>query len=310
MTSPQRVSRQSARRGSDDHVSIGLPVYNGGDFLAESIQSLIDQTHDNLSIHISDNCSTDDTEEISRDFARLDSRVTYHRNVENLGATGNWDRVRDVATGPYFKWAAHDDVHEPKWVELCLQRLQDDSRIALAYTTAKVIDQHSDVVDVSIDQGIDGSIADHRLRFRNFLLNEIWCIPIFGLTRMSLLSKVPRIGKYYGSDKAVLAELALMGPFAKVEDPLFLRRFHPSNSSQLQGNEARSFQAGMKGISVPPQIRIFGSYSGAVLRSQLSLADKVKAMGAIAEMLTDREKSAWREEHRVRLNELGAAPPR
>lgn len=296
----------TAATGGDDHVFIGLPVYNGADFLAESVQSLLDQTHENLSIHISDNCSTDATEEISRSFAAADPRVTYHRNRENLGATGNWDRVREVATGPFFKWAAHDDVHEPKWVELCLQRLIENPDVALAYTNAKVIDQHSDVVDVSIDEGIDGSITDHRLRFRNFLLNEIWCVPIFGLTRLDQLQQVPPIGKYYGSDKAVLAELALMGPFAKVEDPLFLRRFHPSNSSQLQGSEARRFQGGAPSLAVPPQIRIFGGYAGAVRRSRLSPIDKVKAFGAIVEMVTDREKSAWREAHRVRLNELGS----
>ncbi len=297
----------SAATGGDDHVSIGLPVYNGEEYLAESVQSLLDQTHENLSIHISDNCSTDATEEISRAFVAADSRVTYHRNAENLGATGNWDRVREVATGPYFKWAAHDDVHEPKWVELCLQRLVEDPRVALAYTNAKVIDQHSTVVDVSIDEGIDGAIDDDRLRFRNFLLNEIWCVPVFGLTRLDLVQRIPPIGKYYGSDKAVLAELALMGRFAKVEDPLFLRRFHPTNSSQLQGSEARRFQGGAPSLAIPPQVRIFGGYSGAVLRSHLSPVDKVKAMAAIVEMVTDREKSAWREAHRVRLNELGQA---
>ena len=291
----------------DDHVFIGLPVYNGGDYLEEAVRSLLGQTHQNLTVHISDNCSTDTTEEIARAFVESDERVTYHRNAENLGATGNWDRVREVARGPYFKWAAHDDVHGPRWVELCLDALRNEPGAALAYTGAVVIDQHSDVLDVSIDEGIDGTIVDHRLRFRDFLLNEIWCIPIFGLTRLDLVAPMPPIGKYYGSDKAVLAELALKGTFVKIDEPLFLRRFHPTNSSQLEGKAARAFQAGGGGLSIPPQLRIFGGYTSAVVRSELSPVDKLKAMGAIVEMVTDRERSAWREEHRVRLNQIGSS---
>ena len=66
-------------------VSIGLPVYNGEAFLTESIESLLAQTFDDFELIISDNASTDGTEEICRSFAAADARIQYHREPTNQG---------------------------------------------------------------------------------------------------------------------------------------------------------------------------------------------------------------------------------
>ena len=66
--------------------SIGLPVYNGEQFLAQAIESVLAQTLGDFELVISDNASTDATEDICRRYAARDARVRYHRLGENVGA--------------------------------------------------------------------------------------------------------------------------------------------------------------------------------------------------------------------------------
>jgi len=63
-------------------VSIGLPVYNGEPFLREAIDSILAQTFTDFELIISDNASTDNTEEICRSYAAKDSRIRYYRHDE------------------------------------------------------------------------------------------------------------------------------------------------------------------------------------------------------------------------------------
>ena len=68
------------------YVSIGMPVYNGGRFLERAIETTLAQDFDDLELVISDNGSTDATEEICRSYVATDPRVRYHRLPENRGA--------------------------------------------------------------------------------------------------------------------------------------------------------------------------------------------------------------------------------
>src|SRR5262245_53440235 len=95
-------------------VSIGLPVYNGQAFLEPAIASLLAQTFEDFELVLVDNASTDRTTEICRGFAARDSRVRHHVNPKNIGGGPNFNLAFDLASAaPLFKWAAHDDIHQP-----------------------------------------------------------------------------------------------------------------------------------------------------------------------------------------------------
>lgn len=83
----------------EPRVSIGLPVYNGEVFLAETLNSILSQTFQDFELIICDNASTDQTQEICRKFARQDERIRYYRNEANLGAAKNFNRVFSLARG-------------------------------------------------------------------------------------------------------------------------------------------------------------------------------------------------------------------
>lgn len=73
--------------------STGLPVYNGEQFLEETLDSLLAQTYSDFELIISDNASTDRTESICRFFVKKDKRIRYYRNDENIGLGSNFNRA-------------------------------------------------------------------------------------------------------------------------------------------------------------------------------------------------------------------------
>src|SRR5262245_45018612 len=97
-------------------VSIGLPIFNGEKYVAQAFDSILAQTYADFELIISDNASTDQTEAICQAYANRDRRIRYYRNNRNLGAAANYNRVFDLSTGVYFKWAAHDDIVLPTFV--------------------------------------------------------------------------------------------------------------------------------------------------------------------------------------------------
>ena len=124
-------------------VSIGMPVYNGDRYLGSAVESLLAQTFGDFSIVIVDNASTDGTEAIGREFAKRDRRVRYHRNPENIGGGPNFNRAFDMANdAPYFKWAAHDDLHAPDFLAECVAVLDRRSDVVLCHCETEHIDEN------------------------------------------------------------------------------------------------------------------------------------------------------------------------
>ena len=91
-------------------VSIGLPVYNGENFVADAIRCVLSQTFTDWELIISDNASSDRTLSICQEFAAKDSRIRIYQNKRNMGFAPNYNHVFHVSRGRYFKWIAHDDL--------------------------------------------------------------------------------------------------------------------------------------------------------------------------------------------------------
>jgi hypothetical protein len=104
-------------------VSVGMPVYNGERYIREALDSLLAQHYENFELNISDNASSDRTEEICRSYCAMDNRVRYHRNPRNIGSTPNWHRALKLASGKYFMWAACDDCWSANYMGTLLEHL-------------------------------------------------------------------------------------------------------------------------------------------------------------------------------------------
>src|SRR5574337_230768 len=91
-------------------VSIGMPVYNREKYVAAAIEANLNQTYADFELVITDNASTDRSEEICRAYAAKDPRIKFHRNPRNLGAAGNYRRCFELSVGEYFRWTPSDDL--------------------------------------------------------------------------------------------------------------------------------------------------------------------------------------------------------
>ncbi len=211
-------------------VSIGLPVYNGQDYLGAALDSLLAQTCADFELIISDNGSTDGTERICREYARRDPRIRYYRVEQNRGAAWNFNRVFDLATAPYFKWAAHDDCCAPTCIEKCVEKLDGDPGLVLCHSRVAIIDEEGrPVEDYAVGLGRIDSPRP-RDRFLDTILIRHRCYHIFGVMRREVLARTPRIANYIGSDLPLLAELSLHGRFCELPERLFISRDHKQRS--------------------------------------------------------------------------------
>ncbi|HKK15614.1 MAG TPA: glycosyltransferase family 2 protein [Gammaproteobacteria bacterium] len=207
-------------------VSIGIPVYNGENYLHYAIESVLAQTYSNFELIISDNASIDATQEICREFTCQDNRIGYYRNEKNLGAGPNYDNCFRLSSGKYFKWVAHDDMIDKSYLEKTVAALENNPDAVLCFTDVlringnnKTIDQHEFNYP-----GIFSSSQSRRFlaMLRYFVNNECF----FSLYRRSVLKGSELHGNYMNSDLVLMTEIALRGSFVKVAEPLFLNREH------------------------------------------------------------------------------------
>lgn len=217
-------------------VSIGVPVYNGENYVGEMLDSLLAQTFADFEIVISDNASTDATRFIAERYAAADPRVRVHHSDVNRGAGWNFNHVLELASGSYFKWQAHDDVLEPTFLERCVELLDHDDALSLASTGVVMVDEKLRPIE-HYDVHLDLGNPDPAERFREVVLRWHLCYEVFGLIRRTTLDRTGGMGNFSHGDGVLLAHLALLGPFGFVDEPLFLSRQHAQQSMKQFGHE-------------------------------------------------------------------------
>ncbi|NJD62436.1 MAG: glycosyltransferase [Deltaproteobacteria bacterium] len=262
-------------------VSIGMPVYNGENYVRKAIESILAQTHEDYEFIISDNASADGTMEICRSYADRDRRIRFSRNEKNMGGAWNFNQVFRLARGRYFQWACHDDVWAPTLLERCVEVLENHPEVALCYTRTLFVDENGLPMRSIIGRPNLGD-RDPCRRFRRFLeyhSNPNECNPVLGLFRARMLRRTPLIGTYPASDMILLGEIALHGRFHEIPECLFFRRDHPLTSVRANpGWEDRAawFDPGQRGKIQTPRWRWFLEWNRAILRSPIGMPDKLK----------------------------------
>ncbi len=211
-------------------------MYNGERFLPFALDSILEQTHTNLEVIIFDNASTDSTEAIARAYAAKDKRVSYFRNATNLGAARNYNLTVEHANGKYFKWSAHDDICKPTFVERCVELLEREPKVSLAYPKTSIIGDDGALRN-TMEDGFDFRESQPHIRWRRFCEAPLDCNAVFGVMRLDLLRKTPCIGGYEASDRVLLGEFALMGEIAEIPERLFLRRYHDRISTHAHATK-------------------------------------------------------------------------
>jgi glycosyltransferase involved in cell wall biosynthesis len=252
-------------------VSIGMPVFNGENYLAEAVESILGQTFQDLELIIADNASTDGTPDLCHSFAKRDKRVRYYRFAANGGAALNYNRCVALARGRYFKWAAHDDVCEPAFIERCVEEFRaGPTSVVIVYPKSRFIDEQSRPLD-EYDRSMDTSESSPHRRVARVVSTVNMAHPVFGLFRIDALRRTRLIDSFIASDYVLLVEVALLGQIHEVPETLFLRRAHPRMSRVA--NKTRSEVAGWfdptirtRRLHLPTRWRLLIEYGRSVHR--------------------------------------------
>ena len=248
------------------------------------------QTFRDFEIIVSDNASTDRTPEVCLDFAQRDHRIRYMRNQRNLGLVENFNRVFELSTAPLFKWAAHDDLHRENYLESCVRLLDDNPDAVLAHSNAAFIDENGELFPFVPETGsyIDpktgiqeradsAEIGDHGAavdRFWQVLSRARWGTHVFGVIRREALLQTRLHANFHTSDRALLAELALLGRFRSSPERLFLKRLHPSVSWTLNQKELKSYFS-TSGKTYSRRVRQIEAYLSAAWGKPIGVTDKI-----------------------------------
>lgn len=259
-------------------LSIGLPVYNGERFLAESVESLLGQTYEDFELIISDNASTDGTEDICRNYARRDSRIRYFRQPHNVGGAPNHNFVIHEARGELFKHASHDDLYGKELIRLCVEALDEHPEVVLAHSWSAVIDE-SDVISEVVDYVVNTGAPQAPERLRSMLFDG-WGDDEGGVMRTEVLRRTALHGSYHFADRTFTIELALHGPFYMVPDYLYFRRQHAGQGGAHSSVRRRCANMDPRRADRlrQPAVRLYAEYIlgyvTAIKRAPLSAADK------------------------------------
>ena len=103
-------------------VILGSPLFNHAAHFREAIESVLNQTFADFALVLVDDCSTDETPQIAREYEALDSRVSYRRNDVRLGLIDNSRKAFDLARerhpeAEYFAWISDHDLWHPRWLQ-------------------------------------------------------------------------------------------------------------------------------------------------------------------------------------------------
>jgi len=258
-------------------VSIGIPVYNGEDHLAEALEAVLAQTFDDFEVIISDNGSFDRTPEIARAYARRDRRIIYHRSEQNRGAAWNFNLVFKRARGKYFKWLAHDDVLDPGYLQHCVAAMESyPEDVVLIFPRRRFIDSASRIVRKCTYQP-QRAISENGCPFREIRFRELISLDnaffpaiVFGLMRTKMLRQTRLIGGYIASDMVLLTEICLRGRVRQLQEYLCNQRVHRRDSWRANLNrkqEAAWFDPNQYRRVRAPNVRLFMELLKAVARS-------------------------------------------
>lgn len=259
-------------------VTIGLPVYNGENFLSQAIESVLAQSYTDFEIVISDNGSVDDTQDICEEYAAQDSRIRYYRAPENRGASWNYNRTVELARGQYFRWLAHDDKLAAELLEKSVAVLDADPGLSLCSTYVADIDGDGNLLETKhMPREFLSSVPSER--FKAMTDTHYSCEIVFGLMPTEILRRTNMIADYADSDRTLIAELGLHGRFYEIPEVLFLHRQHNSrfvNAYRTPQERTAWFNPAMQGKLVFPVGRQLAELVKLIGRSPLPMAERIK----------------------------------
>ncbi|MFE3189498.1 glycosyltransferase family 2 protein [Nocardia sp. NPDC059240] len=286
-------------------VTVGLPVRNGAERIPAVVKSVLAQDHENLELLISDNASTDATEEVCRALAADDSRIVYRRNAVNVGLMGNFVAAMNAGKGEYFRWIGDDDWLEPNYVSRCLDVFDADPGLLLVTTQLDYVGPDGAHQNALYD-GTALRSEDPAVRFTEMLrlLNESFLLldPLYAVFDRERASRIVR-RNMLREDEVYAGKLALAGRWGHVPEVLGGRHWqHDRQTVMARKLDVPSWQARM---STTLECREWLRW---IAESELTPPQRAQARRAVAGLYAKRQQITAGRGIRKLSGLLGARP--
>ena len=209
-------------------VTVCIPSYNHAHYIGKSIESVLSQTFHDWELVISDNCSSDNTEEVVRTFR--DPRIRFYKNETNLGAARNWSRCVSLARGEYVAVLQSDDQYLPGMLERSVAVLDAHPQVGLTHCCFHRIDSDGTLFDTKRrwphDQVMDGLSALKQL------ITDQYITPSTAVMRRTYFSEVGGFDESYryNLDWSLWLRMALSYDIGYIAEPLVVQRTGHSDS--------------------------------------------------------------------------------
>jgi len=223
---------EGIRKESNPKVSVIMPVYDQEKFVAEAIESVLNQTLNNFELIICDDGSTDSSIRIVEEYARKDNRIKVMKNEANMGLTKTLNRMLKVATGEYVCQLDSDDIFMPDRLKTAV-KLMDEKGLAATYSDCYWIDATGRVL-----REIKCMEFDLKMLFMSEYINQI--------TIMYRKESMDKVGFYdeelkYSQDTLMKLEMGKMFGFTRIPEPLVKYRIREDSITQSKAGEQRMF---------------------------------------------------------------------
>ena len=193
-------------------VSIGIPTYNrAGSYLKHALRSAVRQTYENIEIIVSDNCSSDSTESVVKEFG--DSRISYYRQKENIGPVNNRNFCLEQAHGKYIVMLLDDDLIDDDFVATCMDAVRHHEP-GVILTGVREIDSKGNVISACHNTVGGYSTADFILGWFDRKLPLYLCSTVFNTNRLKELGGIHSKTNRYDD---VVAYVQLAAKYGRVD---------------------------------------------------------------------------------------------
>jgi glycosyltransferase involved in cell wall biosynthesis len=214
-------------------ISIVMPVYNSEKFVAESIQSLLDQTYGNFELMIVDDGSTDATGDIIAGFK--DSRIKVLKNDKNRGIVYSRNRGLAEISGEYYAPFDSDDVASKDKFEKQVDFLDNHPEYALIGSWSRLMDEKGHLHHRHWKLDAKPEMIPSIMLFRNYFVHSSVLI------RRQMMGKIRYLPGYdIGEDYILLAQLAFKHPVYNY--PEFLTNYRIHSNSAMRSDDRRMFE--------------------------------------------------------------------
>ena len=221
----------------DSFVEVLMATYNGEKYLSEQLESILHQTHQNLSILIRDDGSTDTTLKIIDQYKnQYPDKIILLPNTDDKasGPIQNFSKLLSRSTAPYVLLSDQDDVWLPEKISVLLGAIRDleqefsPNLPILVHSDLLVVDERLETINQSLWNYI--GVNPNRDSFANLLVQNIvtGCAAVINRSLVDLCGPIPQKAMMHDWWLALIA--SSMGKIRKIDIPTILYRQHGANT--------------------------------------------------------------------------------